>query len=283
MTRDSHGKATNVPKETSVNTISSPDGTKIAYEKRGRGPAVILVDGAMSTRSSGSKPELVSLLAEHMTVYSYDRRGRGDSGDTQPYAVEREIEDIETLIDDAGGTACLYGHSSGASLVLEAAVKLGSKVEKIALYEAPYNDDPAAQRAWREYIRGITEALAANRRGDAVALFMSYVGMPADQIDGMRQTPYWPIAEAIAPTLAYDHTAILGKDNSVPTQRAERVLVPALVMNGGASFPFMYDTARALSEAMPHAELRTLEGETHAVQPGVLAPVLVGFLAQDRS
>ncbi len=179
--------------------------------------------------------------------------------------------------------ACLYGHSSGASLVLEAAVKLGSKVEKIALYEPPYNDDPAAQRAWREYIRGITEALAANRRGDAVALFMSYVGMPADQIDGMRQTPYWPIAEAIAPTLAYDHTAILGKDNSVPTQRAERVLVPALVMNGGASFPFMYDTARALSEAMPHAELRTLEGETHAVQPGVLAPVLVGFLAQDRS
>src|SRR5260370_11252491 len=192
MTRDSHGKATNVPKETSVNTISSPDGTKIAYEKRGRGPAVILVDGAMSTRSSGSKPELVSLLAEHMTVYSYDRRGRGDSGDTQPYAVEREIEDIETLIDDAGGTACLYGHSSGASLVLEAAVKLGSKVEKIALYEAPYNDDPAAQRAWRSDSRGIREALSAKSRADAGPPIIRTCGEPPPPLPPLPPNPHPP-------------------------------------------------------------------------------------------
>src|SRR5260370_22570523 len=193
MTRDSHGKATNVPKETSVNTISSPDGTKIAYEKRGRGPAVILVDGAMSTRSSGSKPELVSLLAEHMTVYSYDRRGRGDSGDTQPYAVDREIEDIETLIYDAGGPAPRYTHSSGASLVLEAAVKLGSKVEKISPYEAPYNDDPAAQRAWREDIRGVTEALAGHRRGEPGALFLRYLGVSRRPDDRLPPTPALPI------------------------------------------------------------------------------------------
>jgi len=262
-----------------MDTVISNDGTKIAYDKQGDGPALILVDGAMCSRSTGSKPELTRLLAPHFTVYSYDRRGRGDSGDTSPYAVEREIEDIETLIDEAGRTAYLYGHSSGGSLALEAAVKIGSKVKKLAMYEAPYNDDPEAQRAWGEYIEQLTEILGANRRGDAIALFMKYVGVPAEQIDGMRGTPFWPDLEAIAPTLAYDHTAILGQDGSIPTQRAARALMPTLVMNGGASYPFMYDTARALSKAMPHAELRTLEGQTHEVSPEALAPVLVEFFA----
>jgi pimeloyl-ACP methyl ester carboxylesterase len=269
----------NVLKDVDMNTVNSNDGTRIAYDKQGEGPALILIDGALTSRLSGSKPELANLLASHFTVYSYDRRGRGDSGDTQPYAVEREIEDIEKLIDEAGGTAYLYGHSSGASLALEAAVTLGNKVKKLAMYEAPYNDDPEAQRAWGEYIKELTEALAANRPGDAVALFMKYVGTPADQIDAMRQMPFWPGIEAVAPTLAYDHTAILGKDAAVPTERAARVLVPALVMNGGASYSFMYDTARALSQAMPNAELRTLEGQTHDVNPAALAPVLEEFFA----
>jgi len=262
-----------------MDTVISNDGTKIVYDKQGDGPALILVDGAMCSRSTGSKPELTSLLAPHFTVYNYDRRGRGDSGDTSPYAVEREIEDIETLIDEAGRTAYLYGHSSGGSLALEAAVKIGSKVKKLAMYEAPYNDDPEARRAWGEYIEQLTEILAANRRGDAIALFMKYVGVPGEQIDGMRGTPFWPNLEAIAPTLAYDHTAILGQDGSIPKQRAARALMPTLVMNGGASYPFMYDTARALSKAMPHAELRTLEGQTHEVSPEALAPVLVEFFA----
>jgi pimeloyl-ACP methyl ester carboxylesterase len=262
-----------------MNIARSADGTKIAYDKEGEGPALVLVDGAMCSRSSGSKPGLVSLLSRHFTVYSYDRRGRGDSGDTLPYAVDREIEDIGTLIDDAGGTAYLYGHSSGACLALEAAVKLGSKVTGLALYDAPYNDDPAAQQAWREYVKRLTEALAANRRGDAVALFMRYVGMPDSQIDGMRQTPFWPAAEAIAPTLAYDHAGVIGQDASVPTGLAARAGVPALVMDGGAGFPFMHDTARALSQAMPHAQHRTLEGQTHDMNPGVLSPVLVEFFA----
>jgi pimeloyl-ACP methyl ester carboxylesterase len=210
-------------------------------------------------------------------VYNYDRRGRGDSGDHQPYAVEREIEDIEALIDAAGGAACLYGHSSGAALALDAAIQLGKKVKKLAMYEVPYNDDLKAQAAWREYIQQITEALAADRRGDAVAAFMKYVGTPAEQIEGMRHEPFWPALEAIAPTLAYDHTAILGKDASIPTEWAAKLSVPVLVMNGSASFPFMYTTARALSQALPHAELRTLEGQTHDVDSKVLAPVLVEF------
>ena len=260
-----------------MNTITSRDGTQIAYDKQGDGPAVILVDGALCTRSFGSKPELVNLLAPHGAVYSYDRRGRGDSGDTLPYAVAREVEDIEALIDEAGGTASLYGHSSGAALALEAALQLGPKVTKLAMYEAPYNDDAAAQPAWTEYINRLTGLLAVERRGDAVALFMAYVGMPADQIEGMRQAPFWPSLEAIGPTLAYDHAALLGADRSVPTARVARVTVPTLVMYGSASFAFMRDTALALSQAIPHAQLRTLDGQTHEVHPDVLAPILVEF------
>lgn len=264
--------------DTGHKTVAAKDGTTIAYDRHGEGPALILVDGAMCTRSSGSKPELVALLAPHFTVYSYDRRGRGDSGDTEPYAVEREIEDIAALIDEAGGAAGLYGHSSGASLALEAAVTLGDKVAKLAMYEAPYNDDPAAQRGWREYTRRLTELLGADRRGDAIALFMALVGTPADQVEGMRCAPFWPALEAIAPTLAYDHTAILGEDGALPIARAARVLVPTLVMAGGASYPFMHDTARALSAAIPHAQLRTLAGQRHEVSPEALAPVLVAFI-----
>ena len=262
-----------------MNTISSADGTKIAYDREGTGPALILIDAAMNTRSSGAKPELVSLLSRHFTVYSYDRRGRGDSGDTLPYAADREIEDIGALVDDAGGRAHLFGYSSGACLALEAAVKLGSKVAGLAMYEPPYNDDPVARRAWSEYVRQLTGALADGRRGDAVALFMRYVGMPDAQIDGMRQTPFWPAAEAIAPTLAYDHAGVIGEDNSVPTGLAAGVSVPVLLIAGGAGREFMKDTARTLSQAMPRAKCRVLEGQTHDINPGVLAPVLAGFFS----
>src|SRR5205807_2946522 len=136
----------------------------IAYDKQGEGPAVILVAGALCARLSWSGPQLSKLLAPHFTVYNYDRRGRGDSGDTKPYAVEREVEDIEALIDEAGGAACLYGHSSGAALALEVAIRLGQKVEKLAMYEAPYNNDAEAQQAWKQYIKQLAELLAVDRR-----------------------------------------------------------------------------------------------------------------------
>jgi len=156
-------------------------------------------------------------------------------------------------------------------------VKLDGKVTALAMYDPPYDDDPAARRAWREYIKQLTAALAEGRRGDAVALFMRYVGMPDSQIDGMRQTPFWPAAEAIAPTLAYDHAGVIGEDNSVPTGPAARVPVPALVIAGGAGREFMKDTARTLTQAMPRARCRVLEGQTHDINPGVLAPVLAEF------
>src|SRR5216683_3588446 len=262
-----------------MNTVTSKDETKIAYDKIGRGPAVILVAGALCSRSFWSGPELAKLLAPHFTVYNYDRRGRGDSGDTKPYAVEREVEDIEALIDEAGGAACLYGHSSGAALALEAAIRLGKKVTKLAMYDAPYNDEREAKLAWRAYIQQLTELLAADRRGDAVALFMELVGTPAGQIEAMRHAPAWPMLEALAPTLAYDHAAILGEDASVPTGRAALVTAPTLVMNGGASYAFMYDTAQALGKAIPNAQVRTLEGQTHDVDPDVLASVLMEFFS----
>jgi pimeloyl-ACP methyl ester carboxylesterase len=262
-----------------MHEVTSKDGTHIAYDKEGEGPAVILVAGATCARLSWSGPQLSNLLAPHFTVYNYDRRGRGDSGDTKPYAVTREVEDIEALIDEAGGSAYLYGHSSGAALVLEAAIQLDQKIKKLALYEAPYNDDPEVRPVWKAYIEQLTQDLAAHRRGDAVALFMQYVGMPADQIEAMRQSPAWPMLESIAPTLAYDHAYILGEDSSIPTERITVVTAPTLVINGGASFPFMYDTAQALCKAIPNAKLRTIEGQTHDVDVNVLAPVLVEFFS----
>jgi pimeloyl-ACP methyl ester carboxylesterase len=261
-----------------MRTVRSDDGTAIAYDSSGTGPALILVDGAMCTRVSGSKPELVKLLSADFTVYSYDRRGRGDSGDTQPYAVEREIADIRALADAAGGAAYLYGHSSGASLALEAALALGGTIiRKLGMYDAPYNDDPGARQVWRAYLADLASLLAAGRNGDAVARFMTHIGIPAGQIEGMRRGAGWTSLEAVAPTLAYDHAAILGADGSVPAGRAAKVDVPVLVLFGAAGFSFMADTARALSQAMPHVTLRGLDGQTHEMDPAVLAPVLAGF------
>jgi pimeloyl-ACP methyl ester carboxylesterase len=265
-----------------MNKVTSKDGTQIAYETKGSGPAVILVDGALCYRSFGPMAHLAELLAPRYTVYIYDRRGRGDSSNSRPYAVEREIEDLEALIQAAGGTAFVYGISSGACLALEAAIQLGKKIQKLAMYEPPYNSEPNARQAWQEYRNQLAELLATGRRGDAAALFMGFVGTPADQINGMRQAPVWPMFEAVAPTLAYD-AAAMGEDRSVPVSRAANVRVPVLVMDGGANLallPFMHDTATRLAKVIPHAQQRTLEGQTHDVNLEVLAPVLVEFFTQ---
>ncbi len=265
-----------------MSTVTSKDGTRIAYDKTGAGPAVILVDGAMGYRGSFGLGQFAALLADQFTVITYDRRGRGESGDTLPYAVGCEIEDIEALIDEAGGSACVFGISSGGALVLEAALALGSKVKKLAMYEAPYNDDETARKAWKEYTQRLGELLAADRRGDAVALFMKLVGAPDEGVAQMRQTPMWPVLVAVAPTLAYD-AACLGEYASVPSERAASVAVPALVMDGGASYPFMHVTALALAKAIPHAQHRTLEGQTHEVAAEAIAPVLAAFFNSNAS
>ena len=259
-----------------MNKVFSKDGTEIAYDKQGQGSAVILVDGALGFRSFGPMPELAKLLSTHFTVVNYDRRGRGDSGDNKPYAVEREIDDIDALIDEVGGSAYLYGISSGACLALEAAIKLGDKVKKIAIYEPTYKSDENAPEEWREYNKQLAKLLETGRKGDAVALFMAFVGTPTDQIEGMRKAPMWSMFEVVAPTLLYD-AAAMGADRSVPTEHVSRITALTLVMHGGAGYPFMKQTALALSRAIPNTEFRTLEGQTHAVVSEVIAPVFTGF------
>jgi pimeloyl-ACP methyl ester carboxylesterase len=265
-----------------MSTVTSKDGTTIAYETRGAGPALVLVDGALTYRGFGPLQKLAELLSPHFTVYTFDRRGRGESSNSKPYSVNREIEDIEALIDAAGGSASIYGISSGACLALEAAIKLGYKARKIALYEPPYNSLDGASQAWKDYRKQLVDFLAAGRRGDAVALFMQFVGAPAEQVNGMRSSPMWPKFEAVAPTLAYDAEA-MGSDRLAPVDRAANISMPALVIDGGANLaymPFMHDTATRLVKAIPHAQQRTLEGQTHDVNPDVLAPVLEEFLAK---
>jgi pimeloyl-ACP methyl ester carboxylesterase len=263
-----------------MRSVTSKDGTTIAFDQSGKGPALILVGGMFEQRAMDSETAKLAafpLLAQHFTVIHYDRRGRGDSSDTLPFAVEREIEDIEALIDEAGGSAFLFGISSGAALAFEAALALGGKVKTLAMYEPPYNDDADARRAWKEFRQQLLELLAEGRRGDAVGSFMMLLGMPAEHLEGMRQYPMWPMWEAIAPTMAYD-AAALGEDASIPVRRAARLAIPTLIMDGGATeFPFMHITALALAKAIPNAQHRTLEDQTHEVTAEALAPVLVEF------
>ena len=261
-----------------MKTVTSKDGTTIAFDQFGAGPVIILVDGALQYRAfDQGMAALADLLSPHFTVIHYDRRGRGDSTDTQPYAIEREIEDIEAIIDEVGGSASLYGISSGAALAMHAAIQLGNKVKKMAMYEAPYNDEETAQQTWKEYTKKLAELLADGRNGDAVGHFMMLVGASPEDVEGIRQTPMWPLWESIAPTLAYDHIAAIGEDGKVPVKEATRVAAPTLVMDGSASFPFMHTTAISLAEAIPNAQHRSLEGQTHEVQAESLAPVLIDF------
>lgn len=260
-----------------MNTVTSKDGTSIAYDRSGEGPAVILVDGALCSRSFGPMGPLAALLAPRFTVYTYDRRGRGDSGDTPPYSLEREIEDIAALITEAGGSAFVYGISSGAALAFEAALQLPTTITKLALYEPPYTLDADGVQRFKEYRTQLDKVLAAGRKGDAVELFMRLVGAGNEGVAQTRQSPVWPIFEAVAPTLAYD-AAALG-DSSVPTERAASIRVPTLVMAGGATFPFIQQAAQALADAVPHAQHRVLEGQTHEVAAEALAPVLEEFFA----
>jgi pimeloyl-ACP methyl ester carboxylesterase len=209
-------------------------------------------------------------------VFNYDRRGRGDSGDTPPYAVEREVEDIDAVIDAAGGSAFLYGTSSGAGLALEAAAN-GLDITKLALWEPPFIIDESS-RPPADQVERYDEMIAAGRRGDAVEFFMAkVVGLPSEFVAYARTQPFWQAQEALAHTLAYDAT-IMG-DYSLPTERAAAVTVPTIVIAGGASFPFMRETAQALADVIPDARHRTLEGQEHNVSPDAIAPVMVEFFA----
>jgi pimeloyl-ACP methyl ester carboxylesterase len=255
-----------------MDTVTSKDGTTIAFDRLGDGPPVILVCGGSTDRMANAP--LAELLAEHFTVFNYDRRGRGDSGDTAPYAVEREVEDLDAVIDAAGRSAFVYGTSSGGALALEAAAS-GLAITKLAMWEPPFGLDESS-RPPADQVERYDEMISAGRRGAAVEYFMAkVVGLPPEFVAHAKNAPFWQAQEALAHTLAYDAT-IMG-DHSLPTERASSVAAPTLVMAGGESFPFMRETARALADVIPQGQHRTLEGQEHNVDPAVLAPVLVEF------
>lgn len=253
----------------------SRDGTSLAYRSTGDGPPVVLVSGAMST--GATLVPLAEALAGHgFTVVTYDRRGRGESGDTAPYEVAREVEDLAALIGAVGDRAALCGVSSGGALALRAAAS-ELPVRQVAVYETPFAMDEAGKEQWAVYTERLTEALSQDRRGDAVELFLRLTGLAEDMIRGARQAPMLAGMEAVAPSLAYD-AAVLG-DDGVPGEELARIGVPLLAVAGGASPAWMRDAARAVAEAAPHGTYRVLEGQTHMVEPGVLAPVLAEFFA----
>ena len=203
--------------------VLSIDGTAIAFERAGQGPPLILVDGALCSRSFGPMPKLAPLLTSRFTVYTYDRRGRGESGDTRPYAVEREIENIQALMREAGAPAFLLGLSSGAARAAEAAAR-GLPIERLALYEPPYMVDPGAPRPPADYEIQLRTLVAGGRRGDAVRLFMRVVGLPRFLVAVMRFFPMWPKLEAVAHTLAYDAAVMDGF--TLPARRLASIAVP---------------------------------------------------------
>ena len=256
--------------------VTSRDGTRIAYETAGDGQAALIVLGALNSRKSGTK--FARLLASKFTAVSYDRRGRGDSSDSASYSPKREVDDLAALIDAVGEPVCLYGHSSGAALAIVAAVKLRKQVSRLAIYEAPYALDSDARKAAEDYYLALQEALASENNADAVALFVRSVGVSDKQIQAMKKMPMWKGLEKLAPTLVYD-SEVLGAGHALPTALLSRVRTRTLVMHGGSGSPAMREAARAISDAIPNAELRTLARQTHGVSPKVLAPVLEEFFA----
>ncbi len=261
-----------------MKTAISKDGTPIAFDQSGQGPALILVAPALATRAD--QGALAAVLASHFTVFAYDRRGRGDSGDTAPYAVEREVEDIDALIDAAGGSAFVFGHSSGAALALEATRLLSTKVTKLAIYEPPFIIDDSFPPMPPDYVPHLRELLAAGRRREAVEYFMTDMQhIPAEMLIQMQQSPMWPQLEAVAHTLPYDGL-VMGdtmSGNPATLRKWAAVSVPTLVMVGGASPPFFHTGTQALVDILPHAQHRTLAGQTHGPADDVLAPALQAF------
>ena len=260
-----------------MNTATSRDGTTIAFDRLGEGPALILVAGAFGNRSFPSP--LPGMLAEHFTVIDYDRRGRNESGDAPAYEVAREVEDLEALIAEAGGSAFVFGMSSGGALALDAAAH-GLGIEGLALYEPPFIVDDSRPPLPEDYVTRLNELTSSGRRGDAVEYFMTQaVGMPSEAVAPMREMPMWPALEAVSHTLAYDGTIMGDTMSGRPSSlgRWASVAVPTLVMDGGASPAYQRNAVEALAEVLPRAQRCTLGGQTHDVAPEALAPVLVEF------
>jgi pimeloyl-ACP methyl ester carboxylesterase len=259
--------------------IVSQDGTRIAYERLGSGPAVVLIDGAMCSRAFGPMPKIAGLLKSHFTVYHYDRRGRGESGDTLPYSKAREVEDIDALVRAAGGSAFAVGLSSGAALALEAAAS-GLPLRRLAVYEPPFMPDDAARHAQADHEGRLKSLVDAGQRGAAVKYFMrDMVRVPAPFVLMMQlMRGMWSKLKAVAHTLPYD-AAIMG-DWQVPAARLAGVQTPTLAMYGGRTDRRVKRAVEELVKVLPNVREQVLPGQTHSVSAAVLVPALVRFFKE---
>jgi pimeloyl-ACP methyl ester carboxylesterase len=253
-----------------MRTAQSSDGTAIAYETAGDGPPLIVITGAFCDRHTSDR--LASLLAPHFMVVTYDRRGRGDSGDSPRYAIEREVEDVASLIGDLGGFVNLYGHSSGAIIALEAAIA-GLAVNRLVVYEPPYAGVPGVTD---DLIDRVRVAVREGRRGDAAKLFLvEAVGLPQEVAGEIAHSPDWSGMQAIAHTLPYDLALAQG---AVPVERLATIGVATLSAFGSTTSDFLRRSTEAVASAIPDAELLTLEGVGHGAPADVVAAMLVDFL-----
>lgn len=258
---------------------TSKDGTKIAYSKTGEGKPLIIVDGAFCHRNFGANEKLPQYLSDDFTVYSYDRRGRNESGNTLPYSPQKEYEDLQAIIDEAGGNTYVYGISSGAALALESA-NAGVRIEKLALYEAPYITDNSRSPLPDNYLKTLIELADHGKNGKAVKYFMRKgIGLPAFVVWMMQLMPAWKLMKQLAHTLPYD-TAILGDSGSGRPFNKERwsnVNMPTLVISGSKSAKWSQNSMRDLAAVLPNARHQTLTGQSHIVNPKVLARELQEF------
>jgi pimeloyl-ACP methyl ester carboxylesterase len=258
----------------SPHSTVSTDGTVIAYDRLGDGRPIVMVAGAFNDRATTAP--LAVALQDRFTVLNPDRRGRGDSGDSQPYAVEREIEDLDALIREAGGSAAVFGYSSGAMLALRAAAH-GLAITHLALYDAPFVVDDSRPGLPPDFVHRLERLIADGRRGDAVELYQRVcIGLPEALVVRMREAPFRPGLEKIAHTLVYE--AMLVGDLSVPRDLLASIEAPTLVMDGEHSPPFIHPAAQALVETLPDARRRTLAGQTHDLAPDAIVPLLDEFL-----
>ncbi|HEX9357929.1 MAG TPA: alpha/beta hydrolase [Streptosporangiaceae bacterium] len=256
---------------TEIGRVTSSDGTSIAFERVGTGPAVILVDAAGNFRGFSPMPQLAEALSQNFTIFTYDRRGKGASADTLPYAVDREIEDLQALIDLAGGSAFVHGFSSGAILALLGAER-GIGIPKLSLLEPPLRVEATPPSP--SGISGeVAKLVITGRRGEAYEHWLRGIGVPAEVIAGMREGPIWPALEATAHTLVYD-SLIPG---SMPPDRLAAISTPTLVLGSEGSGDQLRNWVRGVAEALPNASARLPPGTWHGVSAEHLAPALTEF------
>jgi pimeloyl-ACP methyl ester carboxylesterase len=256
--------------------VTSADGTSIVFDRSGVGPVIILVHGAFTGRAHPILSNVAAALAPWFTVVNYDRRGRGDSGDTQPYAVERELEDLTALLEIAGGSAMVFGGSSGAGLALQAAPQ-NRAISKLAVWEPPYHVDYSAPRLSHDFAARLDALVRTGRRAAAVELFMMEAAEASvEAVAAMRLQPTWPQAEAVAHTLAYE-AAVMGPGNALPAGRLAGITQPTLVLTGGNSPAWIINAGKAVARTIPAAAHRVLESQMHNVSPEALAPELLEF------